>query len=136
MCQNKLSQKNSIKFLTKFKKFPFCDDMLPFEPAVIEGAQNNLPFFSQKKTNYHNQKHVYKYKKVQKDTANHSITIVQILNLYNVMRPFVWSSHFHRAMLQMLASSLFYLVCCLYHYPQLFSDIERESIQLHPDEAN
>ena len=33
-----------------------------------------------------------------------------------VMRPRVWSSYIHKAPLQIRASSLFYLLCLLYHY--------------------
>ena len=49
-----------------------------------------------------------------------------VLNImcYSVMRPFVWSSHFHNTPLQLLASSLFYLMRLLHLYRQLFIDIE------------
>ena len=36
--------------------------------------------------------------------------------------------HFHGTPLQLRASSLFYLMRLLYHYPQLFIDLEREKI--------
>ena len=45
-----------------------------------------------------------------------------------MLRPFVWSSHSHKTPLQMRASSLFYLMHLMYHYHQLFIDIERENI--------
>ena len=39
-----------------------------------------------------------------------------------VMRPFVWSCHIRNMPLQILASSLFYLLRLLFHYHQLFID--------------
>ena len=45
-----------------------------------------------------------------------------------VIRPFVWSSHFHKMGLQIRASSLVYLMHFLNLYHQLFIDIEREKI--------
>ena len=46
------------------------------------------------------------------------------------MRPFVWSSHIHKTSLQIWVSSLslLYLMRLLYHYHQLFIDIERQNI--------
>ena len=40
----------------------------------------------------------------------------------SVMRPLVWSSHIHKTPLQILASSLCYLVHFLYHYHQCVLD--------------
>ena len=44
------------------------------------------------------------------------------------MRPFVWVSHIHKTLLQIRASSLFYLMRLLYHYHKLFIDIKRENV--------
>ena len=37
-------------------------------------------------------------------------------SISHVIRPFVWSSHIHKTMLQIRAHSLFYLMRLLYHY--------------------
>ena len=61
----------------------------------------------------------------------------QVNNFQNsVMRPFVWSSHTRKMPLQIWASSLFYLMHLLYHYDQLFIDIERENISLKASHRN
>ena len=48
--------------------------------------------------------------------------------MHIVLGPFVWSSHTHKMTLQVRGSSLFYLMHLLYHYHQLFIDIERENL--------
>ena len=47
------------------------------------------------------------------------------------MGPYVWSSCGCRMPLQIWGQALFYLMCLLYHYHQLFIDIERENERIY-----